>query len=488
MKAHDACLQLNWLFVVSGLAGALLALLAVSANAFPQIYDAWDAAYPEASGDDMLIATVGTPCQVCHVNPGGGSPWNQYGFAVLSNGGFANIPAAFLDIEQEDADGEGSSNIAEIDAGALPGWCEPTSPGCENLAWTRDGVSSPATPPDSVTLDPPPGPVPPVADAGGPYAGIAGTRMRFDATASSDADGEIVVWHWKFGDGTTATGPTPVHAYADAGEYTVWLAVQDTDGLWAMATASATVVPVQVEQPPVANPGGPYGGTAGVPVAFDGSQSFDLDGLLTSWQWTFGDGASATGESVNHTYAAPGEYKVTLTVTDDSGLEDSAATSAAIAEAVSEGEAIFRSVCQACHGDPWDGPAVDPGLVAGRRNTGARLCSIQGAINGNAVFPNGVPEMQFLQGVYTTAQLQAVSDFLNSQLPVEAQRRFVTTCAGCHGNDASGGRVNEDIRGRDLERILRALSREPEMAYLDCLPIAPDLSQIGAWLSTLDDD
>jgi chitodextrinase len=47
--------------------------------------------------------------------------------------------------------------------------------------------------------------------------------------------------------------------------------------------------------------------------------SVDLDGNLTAWQWTFGDGSSSNDENPSHLYAAPGSYSVTLTVTDDRG-------------------------------------------------------------------------------------------------------------------------------------------------------------------------
>jgi PKD repeat protein len=67
--------------------------------------------------------------------------------------------------------------------------------------------------------------------------------------------------------------------------------------------------------------------------SFDGSGSSDPDGDLTSWSWTFGDGASGTGESVTHEYGSPGSRTVTLTVTDAGGRTDSttrtATTSAA---------------------------------------------------------------------------------------------------------------------------------------------------------------
>ncbi|TLX76862.1 T9SS type A sorting domain-containing protein [Labilibacter sediminis] len=58
-------------------------------------------------------------------------------------------------------------------------------------------------------------------------------------------------------------------------------------------------------------------------VDFDGSGSSDSDGSITSWTWDFGNGNTANGQTVNHTYAAAGNYTVTLSVTDDAGGTDS---------------------------------------------------------------------------------------------------------------------------------------------------------------------
>jgi len=52
---------------------------------------------------------------------------------------------------------------------------------------------------------------------------------------------------------------------------------------------------------------------------FDGSDSYDPDGSIVSYEWDFGDGDTATGVTVSHTYAADGTYTVVLTVTDDAG-------------------------------------------------------------------------------------------------------------------------------------------------------------------------
>ncbi|WP_323675494.1 PKD domain-containing protein [Halorubellus sp. PRR65] len=64
------------------------------------------------------------------------------------------------------------------------------------------------------------------------------------------------------------------------------------------------------------SPPSPYAGTS---VTFDAADSVDVDGAISSYEWAFGDGATATGESVTHTYGSSGTYQVTLTVTDDEG-------------------------------------------------------------------------------------------------------------------------------------------------------------------------
>ena len=85
-------------------------------------------------------------------------------------------------------------------------------------------------------------------------------------------------------------------------------------------------------QAPSADAGGPYTGEAGQAVAFSAAASSDPDGTLVDWAWTFGDGATGTGSSPTHVYAAPGTYNVTLTVTDDQGAEDTTATTATIVD------------------------------------------------------------------------------------------------------------------------------------------------------------
>jgi PKD repeat protein len=53
-----------------------------------------------------------------------------------------------------------------------------------------------------------------------------------------------------------------------------------------------------------------------------GDGSSDPEGLLSSYQWDFGDGTSSTQADDTHTYASAGTYTVTLKVTDAGGLSD----------------------------------------------------------------------------------------------------------------------------------------------------------------------
>lgn len=74
----------------------------------------------------------------------------------------------------------------------------------------------------------------------------------------------------------------------------------------------------------------PSPSVAGQPLSFDGSGSSDTDGSITAYRWSFGDGAIATGSNLTHVYAKAGTYTVTLTVTDDYGLTNSAATAVTV--------------------------------------------------------------------------------------------------------------------------------------------------------------
>ncbi|MBO3086541.1 LamG domain-containing protein [Cellulomonas fengjieae] len=142
---------------------------------------------------------------------------------------------------------------------------------------------------------------------------VSALTVQVDGTSSSDPDGAVASYAWTFGDAGTATTPTAVHTFDAPGTYPVTLTVTDPQGLQDSVTRSVTVTtneaPVAVITPTVAD--------LSINVASAGSA--DPDGSIVAYLWEFGDGATATTASAQHTYAAPGTYPVTLTVTDNLG-------------------------------------------------------------------------------------------------------------------------------------------------------------------------
>ena len=83
---------------------------------------------------------------------------------------------------------------------------------------------------------------------------------------------------------------------------------------------------------PKAVVGGPYSGTEGEAISFDGSGSSDSDGTIISFLWDFGDGEISTDQDPTHIYAQDGTYTITLTVTDDRDATNVDTTSVVVAD------------------------------------------------------------------------------------------------------------------------------------------------------------
>ena len=78
----------------------------------------------------------------------------------------------------------------------------------------------------------------------------------------------------------------------------------------------------------------------------DGRASADRDGALVSYAWTWGDGATSSGPTATHDYAAGGSVPVTLTVTDEDGATATSSVTATPAPHVNEAPvAAVRASC-----------------------------------------------------------------------------------------------------------------------------------------------
>jgi PKD repeat protein len=149
-------------------------------------------------------------------------------------------------------------------------------------------------------------------------------RLGIDASGGTDFTSSTVQWYefdsakesWHMLEKTfTATGPLTTiflqswRKWATGGTAFAWF-----DDVEVMTSQqSAPVADIQAT---------PTQGTAPLLVQFDGSNSYDPEGDPLGYDWDFGDGHSATGTSVGHTYEHAGTYEASLTVTDTQSSSD----------------------------------------------------------------------------------------------------------------------------------------------------------------------
>ena len=191
-----------------------------------------------------------------------------------------------------------------------------------SLTVTDDLGESYTTPTQTITVD-----APPTASFTTPSTS-PGAPVAFDASGSSDSVGTIQSYDWSItaadGTETTATGENPTEPLA-RGTYTVTLTVTND----ALQSGSATQT-VTVDDPPTASvtPSATVT-TPGATVTF-GTSSASPDastgGSITGYSWNFGDGTTSDVADPSHTYASPGTYDVSLTVTDNLGMTHTAST------------------------------------------------------------------------------------------------------------------------------------------------------------------
>jgi PKD repeat protein len=224
-----------------------------------------------------------------------------------------------------------------------------------------------------------PAPIP-LAATGGPYTSEA--DVQFDAGASTDPNKLALTYAWSFGDGSTATGPTPMHRYPSLGTYNVTLTVTNSAGVQSLpATTTATIANL----PPTVM-GNRTAGITGNAVKF--APLFD-DGIASgpwSYQITWGDGTSENGAAVApgaipllHSFPAAGTYSAVITVTDAAGASGAASMQVAIANDVTPPVVLAGA-----------GDIADCG-VQGDEQTASLLDGIDGTVFtlGDNVYENG---------------------------------------------------------------------------------------------------
>ncbi len=206
--------------------------------------------------------------------------------------------------------------------------------------------------------------LPPVANAGGPYAAIAPNQLLQLNGANSyhqDASKSLVLWQWDYdatnglwwdslpapAAGEGGVGVNPSVSYGDVGHnqpYTVTLRVTDNTAPTPLRATNTTVVNVTSGNvPPVALTNGPWTALPNTPIVFDASASNDanactvagnpscLGDSIVTYEWDLdgdgiyngaGDGTPLTADrkQVQQSYPNPISLPAKLRVTDSYGL------------------------------------------------------------------------------------------------------------------------------------------------------------------------
>ena len=146
-----------------------------------------------------------------------------------------------------------------------------------------------------------------------------GTAFSFTSnnqsyTFTDLSTGNPTSWFWDFGDGSTSAAQNPTHVYQSLGTFQVCLVAINSCG----PDTICQNVTVTCPQP--------------APAFNFTTNQLDVNftdltgGVVTNWQWDFGDGNASIQQSPTHTYAAPGSYLVCLTSLNSCGGDSVCAT------------------------------------------------------------------------------------------------------------------------------------------------------------------
>jgi hypothetical protein len=168
--------------------------------------------------------------------------------------------------------------------------------------------------------------IPPIADASASQTdGFIGESIIFDGSLSSDSDGTITNYTWKFDDDTKRYGKTTIHIFSNIAIYNVILLVTDNQGATNEDTISVTISKAN-NPPSKPNVEGPIHGNKNTEYSYT-AVSTDIDNDTIRYSLIWGDETSYITESgflpsgsvyiANHSWRAAGEYKISVKADDN---------------------------------------------------------------------------------------------------------------------------------------------------------------------------
>jgi PKD repeat protein len=183
--------------------------------------------------------------------------------------------------------------------------CQPRTSWCGELTCTFDGSSSTTS----------------------PGATINGYRWYFRGYLAEDRESESA----------TRTGVRVTRTYTNTRcrSYTYYVTLEVTDSLGNKNLHAEQVdASRRLDLPPTnQQPFADFTASCNnFECLFDASASNDPDGSIVSYSWDFGDGGTANGVTILHTYSGHGSYIVRLTVADNQGATTNRAKTVSVIE------------------------------------------------------------------------------------------------------------------------------------------------------------
>lgn len=156
---------------------------------------------------------------------------------------------------------------------------------------------------------------------------LNGLTVSFDASSSTDSDGNIINYLWNYGDGSSGNGQMSSHQYNTAGNYPVSLTVIDNQNA---QTSTVLTVPVVLLTPPSCNLNCNINSMTASCVVDS------TDTTVNSYLWNLGNGQTFNGnKNIDYTYQNAGSYQIQVTIKNSAGASSTCTKSITITSTTS---------------------------------------------------------------------------------------------------------------------------------------------------------
>ena len=156
------------------------------------------------------------------------------------------------------------------------------------------------------------------------FSGLCeGSLTSFTDLTQASSGNPTIAWNWNFGDlnsgvNNTSTLQNPQHLFSAAGTYNVILTVENSVGCFGTTNQTFAIDPKPSLDFQVIE------ACVGTPVLYSADSIVTNIAEVASYLWDFGDGtAVSTQAAPEHLYSSPGEYVVSLSITNLLGCSNS---------------------------------------------------------------------------------------------------------------------------------------------------------------------